>query len=167
MDELKFQGIGLYTNYDGVYLGDEELDPIFEEAQRRDVPIFVHPTAPPTSPKIDNMSLPVIEYTFDTTRALGNILFKQYRKKFPTVKMIFSHGGGSAPFLGARLAIQASLPIAGSQDYGEALEILKSFYYDTAVIFDASQFAGLKQFANINNILTGSDCGFLPSTIMC
>jgi 6-methylsalicylate decarboxylase len=158
LDTLKLEGIGLYTNYAGVYLGDPALDRVFAELNRRRATVFVHPTNPPVSPPIQNMSLPVIEYPFDTVRAIGNFLFRQARKKFPDVNIIWSHGGGALGSLGDRLAIQATLPIAGGMDLDECLTTLKSFYYDTAVQLGAAQFAGLQTFVGPDRILTGSDC---------
>ena len=158
LDTLKLEGIGLYTNYAGVYLGDPELDPIFEELNRRKATVFVHPTNPPVSPQLYRMSLPVIEYPFDTTRAIGNFLFRQARKKFPDVNIIWSHAGGAMGSLGDRLAIQTTLPIHGGMNLNESLADLKSFYYDTAVQLSNAQFAGINEFVGADRILTGSDC---------
>lgn len=158
LDDLKFEGIGLYTNYDGVYLGDALLDPILEELNKRNTTVFVHPTNPPEEPKLYNMSSPVIEYPFDTTRAIGNLLFTQSRKRFPNIKFIFSHGGGALPFLADRLAIQSTLPIAGGHVFQESLDEMKGYYYDTAVVFGTPQFAALKELLGADKLLTGSDC---------
>ena len=80
----------MYTNYDGKYLGDSSMDPLFEELNRRKATVFVHPTAPVPEAKMPGVSSPVIEYPFDSTRAITNMLFAQARKRFPDVKMIFS-----------------------------------------------------------------------------
>ncbi|ETI26441.1 hypothetical protein G647_03218 [Cladophialophora carrionii CBS 160.54] len=166
LDTLKLEGIGLYTNYAGVYLGDPELDPIFEELNRRKATVFVHPTAPAVSPPLHNMSLPVIEYPFDTTRAIGNFLFRQARAKFPDVNIIWSHAGGAMGSLGDRLAVQTTLPIHGGRDLNASLAALKSFYYDTAVQMSDAQFAGIKEFVGADRILTGSDYPYLPGSLV-
>jgi 6-methylsalicylate decarboxylase len=158
LDELHFDGIGLYTNVDGVYLGDSSLDPIMEELNRRAAVVFVHPAGPPESPPLPGMSLPVIEYTFDTTRAIANLLFTQTRRRFPDVQMIFSHGGGALPFLADRLALQTTLPFHGGRNREESYKELQSYYYDTAVTIGNPQFAALKEFVGASRILTGSDC---------
>lgn len=160
LDVLKFEGIGLYTNYAGAYLGDPSLDAILQELDNRGCPVLVHPTNPPTAPALPGMSLPVIEYTFDTTRAIANLLFTQARKRFPNAKLIFSHGGGALPFLADRLAIQTTLPFQGGRDYNESLNELKGYYYDTAVVLGNPQFAALKELVGADKLLTGSDCEF-------
>ncbi|RVX69749.1 hypothetical protein B0A52_06394 [Exophiala mesophila] len=166
LDELGFEGIGLYTNYDGKYLGDSFLDPIFEELNQRQATVFVHPTNPPTSPPLQNMSLPVIEYTFDTTRAIANLLFTGTRKRYPDIKFIFSHGGGALPFLADRLGIQSTLPFHGGRDLDESLAELKGYYYDTAVVLGEPQFAALKALVGADKLLTGSDYPYLPASLV-
>src|SRR5262245_29462922 len=47
LDVLKFDGIGLYTNFGGIYLGDDRLEPLFDELNHRNAVIYVHPVAPP------------------------------------------------------------------------------------------------------------------------
>jgi len=164
LDELHFEGIGLYTNVNGVYLGDKLLDPIMEELNRRRTVAFVHPAGPPEAPLLPGMSLPVIEYTFDTTRAIGNLLFTKTRQRYPDIQMIFSHGGGALPFLGDRLALQSTLPFHGGRNFNESLAELQGYYYDTAVIIGAAQFEALKAFVGSGKMLTGSDCKHTPCT---
>lgn len=160
LDELKFEGVGLYTNYDGVYLGDAQLDPILEELDRRGCPVLVHPTNPQRAPTLTGVSLPVIEYPFDTTRAITNLLWVRARERFPNIKLIFSHGGGALPFLADRLGVQTTLPFHGGREYADSMKELRSYYYDTAVVFGAPQIAALKEFVGADRILTGSDCRF-------
>ena len=109
------------------------------------------------APGLHNVSLPVIEYPFDTTRAISNLLFTRAHKRFQKVRLIWSHGGGALPFLGARLAIQLSFPIAGSYNYNESIKDLKKFYYDTAAVWTKEQLAALKDFVGSDQIVTGSD----------
>ncbi len=158
LDELKFEGVGLYSNYNGVYLGDPSLDPVFEELNRRKATVLVHPINPVPEPHLDIISSPVIEYTFDSTRAITNLLFTRSRKRFPDIKMIFSHGGGALPFLAHRLALQTTFPFHGGYDFDESLEELKGYYYDTAVGTSEPQLAALNALVGSQKLLVGSDC---------
>jgi hypothetical protein len=138
---LHFEGVALYTNYNGIYLGDPKWEPIFEELNRRKTVIFVHPTAPVPDTKLIGVSSPVIEYTFDTTRAITTLLFTRTRQRFLDVNIIFSHGGGVLPFMAHRLGLQSTLPFHGGYEYDESLKELKSYYYDLAVCGSDPQLA--------------------------
>lgn len=149
----------MYSNYGGIYLGDPFLDPLFEELNARKATVFVHPVAPIPEPQIlDTISSPVIEYTFDTTRTIASILFTNWRKRFPDVKMIFSHGGGVLPYLASRLALQTTYEFQGGWDYDESLEVLKTFYFDLAVSTSAPQIAALTSLVGTERLLFATDC---------
>ncbi len=159
---LKFDGVGLYTNYQGRYLGDGFLGPIFEELNRRGTTCLVHPTAPTPEVKLPNVSSPAIEYCFDTTRAVTSMLFSGARKKYPYVNLIFSHGGGAVPFLAGRIAGQSSLPFQGGMNAGESMEEIKGYYYDLAAVHGPPQLAALHNWVGSSQLLIGSDSEFPP-----
>ena len=159
LDELKFNGVGFFSNANGLYLGDPELDPIMEELNRRKATIFVHPTGPEPEPQGFNISASVIEYPFETTRAITNILFKRSRTKFPDVKIIFPHGGGTIPFLSNRIESQATIPTYSG---GQAIEVtaaqLRGYYFDLCTANDFAQLSALNVFVGPSKLLSGSDC---------
>nr|WP_323186232.1 amidohydrolase family protein [Streptomyces sp. NBC_01373] len=45
-DELDADGVALQSHTHGVYLGDQRLDPVFAELDRRRAVVFLHPTSP-------------------------------------------------------------------------------------------------------------------------
>jgi 6-methylsalicylate decarboxylase len=47
LDTLGLDGVGVLTNYAGAYLGDRRFAPLFDELQRREAVVFIHPTQPP------------------------------------------------------------------------------------------------------------------------
>src|ERR1700733_7057569 len=47
IDVLGLDGFVLFTNSNGVYLGDAVLEPIFEELERRKTVVYVHPNPSP------------------------------------------------------------------------------------------------------------------------
>lgn len=113
--------------------------------------------------KLPGLSTPVIEYCFDSTRAVANMLFTKGRQRSPNIKFIFSHGGGALPFLASRLALQTTFPFHGGWDYDESLEVLKSFYYDVAVGTSKPQLAALTALVGTDKLLFGSDCTYARS----
>ena len=158
LDELRFDGIGLFSNYNGKYLGDTTFDPIFEELDRRAATVFVHPTAPTPEVKLPSVGTPAIEYTFDTTRAITNLLFTGTRQRFPKMQMIFSHGGGTIPYLSSRIASQSTLPWQGGRVAADSMKELQGYWFDLAVATSSIQMAGLKEFVGVGQLLYGTDC---------
>lgn len=149
--------MGLYTHCEGLYLGDPFYDPIFAELDRRSATVFVHPVAPEPEVKLKGVSTPAIEYTFDTTRAIANLLFSGSRKRYPRIKFIFSHGGGTLPFVAARIVGMASFPFQGGRNPADAIAELKGYYFDLAAVTSAPQLAALHAFVGSSQLVTGSD----------
>jgi hypothetical protein len=148
----------MYTNYNGIYLGDASLDPILDELNRRGSTVFVHPTNPSPVVELGILSAPAIEYPFDTTRAIANLLTTGSRTRHPDIKFIFGHGGGTLPFLGPRIAGITSLPFQGGFNPKESLDELKGYYFDLASTTSHSQLAALNSWCGAGRLLTGSDC---------
>ena len=152
----------MYTQCEGLYLGDTFYDPIFAELDRRNTTVFVHPVAPVPEVKLKGVSSPAIEYTFDTTRTIANLAFTSSRKRYPNIKFIFSHGGGTVPFLTGRIAGQASLPFQGGRNPTEVLAEMKDYYYDLAAVTTTPQLAALNAFVGASRLVTGSDGMLFP-----
>ena len=158
LDELEFAGVGFFSNANGIYLGDPALDPLMQELNRRKATIFVHPTEPSPMPQTFDISASAIEYPFETTRAITNILFKKARAKFPDVNIIFPHGGGTIPFLAERIVSQASIPYQGGQEIEASAAQLKGYYFDLCTANGAAQLTALQAYVGSSRLLAGSDC---------
>jgi len=106
LDELQLDGVVLFSNALGVYLGDHRLASLFEELQRRKAVVFVHPNASP-DPSAHTLGLPdsLIDFTADTTRAIAQMHYSNTFASTPDVTYIFSHAGGTVPYLAGRFAI--------------------------------------------------------------
>jgi len=92
-DDLGVDGICLHSNYDGIYLGNPFLLPIWDELDRRSATVFVHPTTPEAK-VLDGIPGPIEEYPADTTRSALDLVMAGYMSRFQSVKLILSHGGG-------------------------------------------------------------------------
>jgi predicted TIM-barrel fold metal-dependent hydrolase len=158
LDTLKFAGVGLYTNANGLYLGDSTLEPIFKALDKRSAGVFVHPASPTCTSVGLGHPLPMIEYPFDTVRAIENLLLTGQRARYPDLNMIFSHGGGAIPYLATRIAGVATLPYGGGIAFPESLAQLAGYYFDLASATSAIQLAALKSFIGAKRLVTGIDC---------
>ncbi len=164
IDDLKLDGVGLLTHYHGVYLGDLSLEPLFVEIDRRGVPVFVHPTVPPSKDQ-PTFGLPpsLYEFTFDTTRAVANLLYTGTLDRHPSMRWILSHGGGTIPYLAKRLTYG---PVINSRLSERApkniIAALRSLYYDIALTANDFALPSLRALLAPSQILFGSDFPFMP-----
>jgi predicted TIM-barrel fold metal-dependent hydrolase len=100
LDELEVDGFVMLTNYAGSYLGDEKFDPVFDELNRRNAIVFIHPTSPPCWEHIAlGFPRPMIEFPFDSTRAVTNLAMSGTLDRCPNVRIIVPHAGGTLPSL--------------------------------------------------------------------
>ena len=100
MDVLKADGMYMCTSYGNKWLGDPAFAPVYEELNRRKAVIFVHPVAPDCCKGlIPGLRPSAIEYGTDTTRAIARMVFGGTSKRYPDMRMIWSHAGGTMPFL--------------------------------------------------------------------
>lgn len=164
-DELEADGIGLLTNYEGRYLGDPLFDPIFEELNRRAATVFVHPTDTPCGCWV-GLPAASLEFPFDTTRAIANLLFSGMIGRFPKIRMIFSHAGGTIPFLAGRLARLERRPDYKKMVPEGVKALLQTLYFDTALSAEPSMLNPLLALTTPEHVLFGSDYPYAPEDAM-
>jgi predicted TIM-barrel fold metal-dependent hydrolase len=78
-DVLGVDGLVLFTNANGVYLGDAVLEPVFEELERRHAVMFVHPNPSPDAVAHslglpDNLGDPVLRMLRDVA-GINQVLY--------------------------------------------------------------------------------------------
>lgn len=166
LDVLGLDGVGLFTNHRGTYLGDPELDPIFARLAERDALITVHPAPPPaTGQPAFELPAPLYEYPFDTTRAVANLLFSGTLDRHPGLRIILNHAGGTVPYLAKRLTYAATInPKLASRQPHDLLGSLRRLYYETAMSANPYTLAALAAFVGTEHILLGTDYPFLPES---
>ncbi len=117
LDELGSDGVAVETNTDGVYLGDARFAPLYEELDRRRAFVFVHPTSPPHAEQIAlGRPRPMLEFIFDSTRTVSDLVFTGTLTRYPNIEWVFTHGGGTLPLLAARLELFRTAIFGGSRD---------------------------------------------------
>lgn len=161
LDTLKADGIGLFTSYGDKWLGHAAFDPLFEELNRRKAVVFTHPqTANCCKNLIANIGDGAIEWGTDTTRAIVEMIFGGAAARYPNVRMIWSHGGGTMPFLVERFTVMArSAQFAPKFPQGFAAAASK-FYYDTAQVSNPAAMSALRKVIPISQIVFGTDYPF-------
>jgi predicted TIM-barrel fold metal-dependent hydrolase len=163
LDTLHADGISLFTSYGDKWLGDPAFEPVMAELNRRKVVVYTHPDAPNCcrDPLLPGFRESVIEYGTDTTRAIARLLSTGTALRYRDMRWIFSHGGGTAPFLAERLirapAINKAIKEASSPG---VMAELQRFYYDTAQIAHPVPLIALQRFVPVSQILWGTDFPF-------
>ena len=166
LDTLKLDGIVMLTNFNGVYLGDKRLDPVFDELNRRGAVVFIHPTSPICwQQSALGYPRPMLEFTFDSTRAVVNLIFSGTTTRCPKVRFIVPHAGGTLPFLARRIAMFARGLAAGGTAIS-AEEHLRRLYYDLAGSPGSNALAPLLEMTERTHILYGSDYVHTPEAIV-
>jgi len=160
---LKLDGVVLFSNARGIYLGDARFRPLFEELERRSAVVFVHPTASPDA-AARSLGLPdsLIDFTADTTRAVAQLHYGNTFARTPNVKYIFSHAGGTIPYLATRFSIVDEMNvIPGAEERGTAADTLRRLYWDTALSWRPPVLHMLRSVVGMGLVLFGSDYPYL------
>ena len=154
-DVLRADGVGLLTSYNGVYPGDPHFVPLFDELERRKAVVFFHPSPCACSAGV-NVGVPAsaIEYPQETTRAITSLLFSGTFLRCPRVTFVFSHAGGTMPYIAARIARRQD-PRAP-----DPIGQLKRLYYDVALSVNPVTVPALLKFAGPERVVFGSDFPF-------
>jgi predicted TIM-barrel fold metal-dependent hydrolase len=167
LDTLKFSGVSLFASYDGKFLGDPAFDPVMAALNERDAIVFVHPGTHPTN-KLLQLPWPgfMMEYLFDTTRAVVNLVFGGALARYPRVRYILPHAGGLVPYFSWRLSvspmIDARLPQISRED---VFAQLKRFWYDIALSPAEQTWGCLQRVAAPDRIVFGSDWPFANARV--
>ena len=163
LDTLKADGIGLLSNYDGKSLGDASFKPVFDELNRRKCVVYVHPTMHIcTAGLIPGLIPQNIEFPLDTMRTITSLLATGTLARSPNIKFIFSHGGGTLPFLAGRIEhlTASNKVVADNNPRGLEYELTR-LYCDTASATSKPQLAAMLAFFPESHILYGSDFPFV------
>jgi predicted TIM-barrel fold metal-dependent hydrolase len=160
---LKAEGIGLMTSYQDKYLGDESFAPVWQELNRRKAVVYTHPLTPDCCRNtVKGLPPGVIEYATDTTRAIASLVFSGSAARYPDIRWIFSHSGGTLPFLLSRFTRQEldMKERARERMPKGVLHELKKFHYDTAQGNHYGALAALLRIAPPAQLLFGTDFPF-------
>jgi len=153
------------TSYQSKYLGDPAFAPVMDELNRRKAVVFTHPVRPDCCRNlVQDVAEPVIELATDTTRTVASVLFSGTATRCPDIKFIWSHGGGTIPFLTMRLVNWARV----RQDLKDRLPDgpvaeLKKFFYDTAQASHPYALSSLLRLVSTSQLVFGTDFPFVSA----
>jgi len=162
LDHLGATGIGLLTNHRGMYLGDERLEPIFAEVAARNSVVFVHPTSAPQPTGGPKLPAPVLEFMFETTRSITDLVLSGVLRRHPDLRIIVPHAGAVLPVLASRVDLFAAVLARDGADVPSLRAALKVLHFDLAGAPVEEQLAALLSVADPSRLHYGSDFPFTP-----
>jgi predicted TIM-barrel fold metal-dependent hydrolase len=167
-DQLGSDGVATETNIDGIYLGDPRYEPLLTELDRRRTPVFVHPTSPPNHQAVSlGRPRPMLEFIFDTTRTVSDLVFNRRLQRYPNIPWIFTHGGGDLPLLAQRMELFRGV-VAGDSATGATDPVLPvpeqigRLWFDMAGTPFPYQIPALTTAFGSQRLLYGSDYCWTP-----
>jgi predicted TIM-barrel fold metal-dependent hydrolase len=161
LDKLKADGIAMFTNYGDKWFGDPAFAPVYEELNRRKAVVYTHPRSANCCRNVlPDLNDSAIEWGTDTTRAIARTIFAGTAAKYPDIRVIFSHAGGTMPFLIERFDLAAKGPQFAKQLPEGFLAAAKKFYYDTAQASNPVAMGALKKLIPMSQIVFGTDYPF-------
>jgi predicted TIM-barrel fold metal-dependent hydrolase len=149
-------GVVTGTRIAGLRLDDEALDPLWAQVESSGVPLLIHPHYGLGMEDLlgYDHALPVgLAFPFETTAAIARMIFGGVYERFPDLKVIASHGGGTLPFLAGRLdaawqsdpAVQERLPVAPSERLSKLF--LDALTYHPRAMRATAELVGAQQMA--------------------
>lgn len=134
VEELGFVGVTVNPDpYEGTgnapSLGDSYWYPLYEQLVELDVPMQVH------SAGCYNQRETYSEHFItEESIAILSMIRAEVSDRYPTLKVMISHGGGSVPYqLGRWQAEHLHPALGGSADAPRFEDKLKNFYFDTVL----------------------------------
>jgi aminocarboxymuconate-semialdehyde decarboxylase len=153
-------GVVVLANVGGASLTDELFAPVWKEIDRRELPVFVHPTVPCGCGEMDMQVFQLsasVGFTFDTTLAVSRMIYDGFFDRYPNLKLITAHGGGALPFLAARLDRCHEVVAACRTKIKDApSSYLKRIYADSVVYSSNALRDSLETFGD-EHVLYGTD----------
>lgn len=156
--KLGMKGILLYSNLNGHFPDEQPYRPLFAEAERRGIPILLHPARPVTlEVTLDYDMSTMLGMMFDTTIALCRLILSGVLEQHPNLKLVCPHVGGALPYLIGRIDYQATVMRRGAERITRPpSQYLKQVWFDAVTQIPlAIRFA--VEFNGVQKLMYSSD----------
>lgn len=169
VQELGMKGVIVFSNVKGRLIASEEFHPIFERAERYDVPVMLHPTVPfGIASHLNDFRHPPLVisegFLFDSTLAISRLIFDGTLKKYAKLKIVLPHLGSFIPYILSRIDIETRRAGEFLEGYKSPLDPNKGFasYFTERVYVDTISHQGSAyrlalEILGCDKLLLGSD----------
>lgn len=162
-------GVEIGSNVLGSSLSEDRFWGFFQEAERLEMPIFVHALHPTVGDRLSSALMNPIGFPTDTGLTIAALIGSGLAAKCPDLRIAFSHGGGTFPFMLPRYVHNWSgvwnedAPTSGQGAAGlerSPAGYARQFYYDT-LLFDARAIRYLLDIIGPSQLLIGTDYPYM------
>lgn len=170
--ELRFRGIEMYTDINGKPLDSPEFMPIYEKMAYYDLPILIHPKREATVPDYEGekeskyLIWTRLGWPHTTSMAMIRLVCSGILEKYPNLKFITHHAGGTVPYLVTRIGcLDEFNEMRMGYRYEQHLtkkivDYLRMFYNDTAVYGNTPTLMCAYAFCGAEHMLFATDMPF-------
>ena len=159
---LGAKAVGLCSNYNGLYMGNEVLEPLFDVMDELKMVGIFHPAAPLEYPKgpISGKILPMYEFITDTTRTLLDMFAAEVLNRHPNVKIVVPHSGSCLPIAFDRFH-------GIMRTFGKQVDVpLNQIYFDLACDSFPRGVPILLTLTDADHIVYGTDYPAIPEFVL-
>ncbi len=153
-------GVMTLANIAGEHLTSPQFAPIWTAIEEADLPVLVHPTVPPGADAMDMNAYNLVAnigFMFDTTLAFTRMIYDDFFDRYPNLKLIAPHAGGTLPFLAGRLdKCHAMMPPCRVNISDPPSSYLRRIYYDT-VTYSPEALAACIAVVGADRVMYGAD----------
>lgn len=159
-------GVVVCSNIDRVNLDDERFTPVWEELSRREATVFCHPTVACCTDGIREYAMSLaMGFMADTMYAVGRLAYSGTIDRFPGIRWIFTHLGGTIPFVLPRYDnYYRQFPECSEKIDRPPSEIMRDVYYDTVTMHVPALRCALDTLG-ADRLVFGSDYPHVPGGI--
>ena len=157
--KLGLRGAMLFANVNGQPIHHREYWQLYETAARLDVPLMIHPTSPPgVEAYQEYRTTALVGFLVDTTLSITLLMFEGVLEKFPTLKFVLGHLGGTIPYIAERIdrGYEAYPEVRKNISQKPSFYFKRNCYFDT-VAFEPNALQFAINFAGADHVLLGSD----------
>jgi len=159
-------GVVVCSNIDGINLDDERFTPVWEELSRRGTTVFCHPTVACCTDGLREYAMALaMGFMADTMYAVGRLAYSGTIDRFPGIRWIFTHLGGTIPFVLPRYDnYYRQFPECSEKIDRPPSEIMRDVYYDTVTMHAPALRCALDT-VGAERLVFGSDYPHVPGGI--
>jgi len=160
LDTLGFAGVEIASNINGVELDGETLEPFWELAAARRIPILIHPHYIAGPDRMGSYYFRnLLGNPVETALAGARLLFGGVLERHPELTVVLSHGGGALTHLIGRLEHGYGVRPEARLRASDPVAMLRRLYYDT-IVFDSGVLRHIVETVGASQVVLGTDYPF-------